>query len=408
LKVLQINTKVNSGSTGRIAEEIGKTLMLRGHESYIGYGRGNNKSVSKTIPIGEKFDVTLHGVETLLFDRHGLGSRSSTNKFLKVVDEIKPDLIQLHNLHGYYFNYKIFFDYVKKRKIQVVWTLHDCWSFTGHCTYFDNINCTKWIMGCNACPKKKMYPKSLLFDRSKLNFEEKKEAYGNYQNLQIVTPSFWLYNYINNSFLKQLRCQVIHNGIDLDVFKPFEVDRSVVAQLGLQGKKVVLGVASVWDKRKGLSDFIELSKILNFDYQIVLIGIDKKSKKTIPDNIICIDRTESTSQLAAYYSLATVFINPTWQDNFPTTNIEALACGTPVITYNTGGSPEAIDDNTGVIIDRGDISGLKDAIEMIAGKGKESYQEHCRNRAVKKFDKNIVMNSYVDFYEGLISNQGGN
>lgn len=392
MRTLQINTSVNSGSTGRIAEDIGRVLLENGHESYIAYGRGDRPSQSHKIKIGNKRDLYTHGLKTLFFDKHGLGSIRATKSFVQKIDDIKPDAIGLHNIHGYYINYKILFDYIKQKKIPTIWTFHDCWPFTGHCTYFDGVDCFKWETHCNKCPKTNYYPKALT-DRSYQNFEDKKEAFRDVKKLKIITPSHWLSSHVKNSFLKDYPVEVIHNGIDLKVFKPDQESYSA-------DEKIILGVASTWDARKGLEDFKTLRKNLPLSLKIVLIGLNNKQIESLPAGIQGISRTENIEELVKWYNKATVFVNPTYVDNFPTTNIEALACGTPVITYNTGGSPEAIDSETGVVVGKGDIKGLQTAIIEI-DKTKNMI-DLCRQRAEKHFNSKHRYLDYLNLYTNFI------
>jgi len=394
LKVLQINTVVNSGSTGRIAEDIGKTLISKGHESYIAFGRGNQKSASKLIKIGSKLDFYLHVVRSLFTDRHGFGSKRATRNFLKQIDVINPDAIGLHNIHGYYLNVEILFKYIKEKNIPVIWTFHDCWPFTGHCSY--NTDCDN----CKNCQRK--YPTSVFLNQVTRNYKDKELIFNKVNKLQIITPSIWLKDLVKQSFLKYT-VQCINNGIDLNQFQHSENYKKLKEKLHLQNKKIILGVASTWDKRKGLSDFIQLALLLDTCYQIILIGLTSKQIQGLPKNITGVQRTESIAELANFYSMADVYINPTHKDNFPTTNIESLACGTPVITYNTGGSPEAIDAITGKIIKKGDVKGLRHAIQDLALHSQEHYAKVCRTRAEQLFNKEDRYLDYLKLYERLIN-----
>lgn len=403
MRVLQINATVNSGSTGRIAEDIGLVLMNVGHESYIAYGRGNQPSKSNKIKIGNQWDTNWHGVVSLLLDRHGFASRKATKQLINKIEELKPDVINLHNIHGYYVNIEILFDYLKKINIPVVWTFHDCWPFTGHCTHFDSVGCEKWKTQCQNCPKKSFYPKSLLLDNSFKNYSDKKQIFNQLNNLHIITPSNWLKNLVKQSFLSKFPVSCIHNGIDLSKFSPVENVEKLIQKWNLKDKIIVLGVANVWQLSKGLSDFVKLAEVLSDAYQVVLIGLTKKQIAQLPKNIIGIERTESIEELAEYYSLANVFVNPTYQDNFPTTNIEALACGTPVVTYNTGGSPEALDSETGIVVEKGNVNDLKTAIERVTSAKTEYYdKEKCRKRAEKHFDKNERYQDYLQLFKTLV------
>jgi glycosyltransferase involved in cell wall biosynthesis len=388
MRVLQINDVVNSGSTGRIAEDIGTTLIDNNHESYITYAKGDRPSKSHKVRVGNKFDIYSHGLKTLLTDKHGLGSKGATKKLIKDIDVIKPDIIGLHNIHGYYLNYKILFEYIKRKEIPVLWTLHDCWPFTGHCAYFERFSCEKWKTQCHECPLTNYYPRSFV-DRSFDNYLDKKAAFQGVTDLKIITPSHWLKKYVKQSFLKDYPVEVIHNGIDLNIFKPNNKDF-------IQKEKIVLGVASVWHPRKGLFDFEKLRKILPSSFKIVLIGLTKKQISKLPEGIIGISRTENIEALVKWYNRATVFVNPTYIDNFPTTNIEAIACGTPVITYNTGGSPEAIDKNTGIVVDKGDVDKLAEEIQKIQ-KDKQMIA-NCRLRAESLFDSKQRFLDYLKLY----------
>ncbi len=398
--LLQINSVVNTGSTGRIAEEIGQIAISHGWNSFIAYGRNDCPSQSKLVKIGNVLDVKLHGVLTRIFDRHGLGSHRATVQLIKQIKKINPDIIHLHNLHGYYINIKVLFIFLHKFNKPVVWTLHDCWSFTGHCVYFDNIGCYKWETQCLKCPHKRNYPASFVLDQSKENYLLKKQLFCSLNNLTLVTVSNWLEKLLSKSFLKNNKTTTIHNGINTNIFKPLNDNKTHNNKL--KGKFVILGVASIWDYRKGFSDFIRLGKLLNDNYKIILIGLNKTQLKEIPESIIGVERTESAQELANLYAKADVFVNPTYEDNFPTTNIEALACGTPVITYRTGGSPEAIDDNTGIIVDKGNIDDLIVSIEKIKANGKAFYSKHCRERAIKYFKKEERYLEYLKLYDTLL------
>jgi putative colanic acid biosynthesis glycosyltransferase len=400
MKVLQINTTVNSGSTGRIAENIGEVLIANGHQSYIAYGRGSQSSQSHKIQIGTSLDWQLHGLKTRLFDRHGFGSAAATKKFIQQLKEIKPDIIHLHNIHGYYIHVGLLFSYLKETKTPVLWTLHDCWPFTGHCSYFDFVQCDKWKTHCHQCPLSKRYPESLFIDNSKGNFDDKKALFTGVENLKIVTPSHWLKNLLAASFLHQYPVTVIHNGVSMEVFKPAGENIAALKQkLGIADEFIILGVASIWDRRKGLADFITLSKKISADKKIILVGLSKELSKDLPANIIAIERTENIQELVTLYNLADVFVNPTLVDNFPTTNIEALACGTPVVTYNTGGSIEAVDSSTGFVVEKNDVIGLQKVIEEVQAKSKNHFTVQCRKRAVSFFNNEDRYTDYLKLYK---------
>lgn len=403
MKVLQINTAVNTGSTGRIAEEIGQAVIAAGHTSYIAYGRTSGKSHSHTIKIGSAFNQKIHGLQTRIFDNHGFASATATKRLVDEINCINPDIIHLHNLHGYYLHVGVLFEYLKEANKPVVWTLHDCWPFTGHCCYFDFVQCNKWKTHCEKCPLKKKYPESLVFDNSYKNFDIKKELFNGVQNLTMVTPSKWLSKLLQESFLHKYPVSVIHNGIDLSVFRPLaDAELSIRKKLNIGNGAVILGVASVWDRRKGLKDFIELSEKIQQADRIVLLGLTKEQQEGLPQNIIAVERTENLAEMVQLYNLATVFVNPTWVDNFPTTNIEALACGTPVITYDTGGSVEAVNNQTGLVVEKGNIEGLLNAIETVKQNGKNFFVAACRARAQALFNNKDRFGDYIQLYQSVL------
>ncbi len=357
MKVLQINSVCGIRSTGRICTDIADVLTANGHECKIVYGRETvpEKYKKYAVRIGSNTDVKLHALESRLFDNSGFGSKKATNDFIKWVKEYDPDVIHLHNIHGYYINIEILFNYLKSCNKRIIWTLHDCWPFTGHCSYFTMVKCEQWKAHCSYCVQKHCYPSSILADHCKSNFERKRALVSGIKDMTLITPSKWLADLVSESFLKKYPVKVIHNGIDLSVFKPTESD--LRKKYGLTDKKVILGVASVWDERKGLDDFIKLSDLLDRQYQIVLIGLSDRQLKKMPDNVIGIKRTDSVTELAQWYTTADVFINLTYEDNYPTVNLEAQACGTPCITYRTGGSVESVPEEN--IVDAGDISTIK-------------------------------------------------
>ena len=397
--LLQINVTANWGSHGRIAENIGELAMEHGWESHIAYGRYANKSKSEIYKIGSAIDIYNHVLQTRVFDRHGLASKQATRRLMEYIDSVAPDIIHLHNIHGYYLNYPLLFEYLQKSEIPVVWTLHDCWAFTGHCAYFDYINCDRWKFHCHHCPALGRYPHSSLFDRSSDNFNDKCKWFTSLKNMTIVPVSDWLASKVRQSFLSRYPIQVIHNGVDTSTFNYQSVKKE---DFGFQDKFIVLGVASVWDDRKGLADFLKLRNVLPEEYAIILIGLTNKQIKKLPQGILGISRTNRVKELAEYYSLADVYVNPTWEDNFPTTNLEAQACGTPVITYRTGGSIEAIYKGTGYIVEQGDIPAIVSIITKIKGTGKIPYMHTCRDHIVKNFEKSNTYQQYLYLYNTIL------
>lgn len=397
-KILQINIRINKGSVSRITEQIGLKVLEQGWESYIAYGRPSNPSKSKLIPIGSYSGVKWHYLMSTLIGRHGLYSTKATKELVEKIKKIAPDIIHLQNIHGYYINYRVLFEYLNATDIPIVWTLHDCWSFTGHCSHFVSVNCDRWKNGCHDCPLKHDYPRSLCFDFSKKDYELKKELFAGNKNLHLVPVSHWLEGLVKQSYFKDHDIRVIHNGIDLNVFYPRQ-------HKGTKNTKI-LGVAGVWGQGKGLYDFFTLRDRLPKDkFDITLIGLTTEQMAEIPDGIIGVQRTDSVDQLAEYYSDADIFVNLTYADTFPTVNLESLACGTPIITYRTGGSPETIDESTGIVIEQGDIDALVEAVYVyrhLIPLKREEQRKACRKRAEEYYEKGRCFEEYIALYKSLM------
>lgn len=400
-KLLQINSFLNSGSAGRIVEQIGELAIQNGWESYVAYGRKKNDSKSQAIKIGGNISILIHGFKSLVFDKHGLGSTFATKILIRKIEKINPDIIHLHGIHGYYVNYEVLFSYLNRVEKPVVWTMHDFWAVTGHCTYFTDINCNKWQNKCFNCPKSKNYPKSIFFDRSKINFLLKKDLFNTIKNLSVVSVSEWMGSLVEKTFLKNHFQKTILNGVDVNNFSPKNPSR-LLEKFNLKDKFILLGVATSWGERKGWHDFIELNRLLPEKYQIILVGLNKNLLKKLPNNIIGLTRTESTNELAELYSAADVVLSLSTQETFGLTTIEGFACGTPGIVYNCTASPELITPDTGFIVEKGDFVGLLNALSEIKSKGKEFYSEKCRDRAVNVYNKNLRFKEYIDLYSSLI------
>ena len=400
--IVQINVESNFGSTGKICVNISDYLESHGNDPHIAHGPIHRDTNNSTYQIGTKFDYYLHILNTRIFDKHGLGSKKATKEFLKKLKNSKPDLIHLHNIHGYYINYELLFQFIKDTEIPVIWTLHDCWSFTGHCTHFEYIDCEKYKTTCTKCPLTYTYPKSWLVDRSLKNFNQKKESFTGVKNLTLVPVSKWLATKVEQSFLSPYPIHTITNGIDINTFKPVQ-DSNYKKEKEWEGLKIILGVASVWDKTKGWEDFIKIAPNLKEDERIILVGLSKQQIETLPKNIIGIERTDSKEELIELYSLADVFMNLTYADTYPTTNLEALACGTPVITYKTGGSVEEITDYNGAIVEQGNYLDAYKAFENMGDIFKKTHSQIIRNNAIEKFDKNFQLKKYNELYQSLLN-----
>ena len=394
MKIAQVNS-VCSGSTGRISAGVACVLSANGDQSLLLYGRGGPADGIDCERIESKTAFYLHTAYARLSDRQGFASGAATRRLVARIAAFEPDVIQLHNLHGYYLDYRVLFHYLKSVGTPVVWTLHDCHAFTGHCAFFDMAGCGRWKTGCGNCPQKRAYPKSVLLDRSAKNYAEKRALCRGLKNLTIVTPSDWLKALAGQSFLKEYPIRTIHNGIDPTVFRPTNSDLRV--RYGIGDDRLILGVANVWEPRKGLSDFIALAKKLDGKAKIVLIGLSDRQIKDLPHGVTGIRRTASAAELAAWYTAADVFVNPTLEDNFPTTQIESLACGTPVVCYDTGGCAEALDETCGVVVPKGDVDGLAAGVERALFLLKS---QDCLKRAAA-FDQNDRFAEYVALYQRL-------
>lgn len=393
-KIVHINTFPNK-ATGSIMFSVHNELQkLDKWDSYVVWGRGRtpkDKVHEYNMQCG--WEIMMHGVLSRIFDNTGFNSDYATERLLQKMEYLMPDIIQLHNLHGYYINVKMLFEWIKHRNIPVVWTLHDCWAFTGHCAYFDYANCNCWKNGCHDCVQKKSYPASLVFDNSKLNWLRKKELF-NYKQLHLVTPSIWLHDLVKESFLKKLPCSVINNGIDTDVFKP----SSINCHIG--GKFKILGVASEWTPRKGLHDFIQLYRMLNHEQiEMTIVGLTSQQIEALPEGIRGMTRTDNIEQLVSLYQEADMFFNPTYEDNYPTTNLEALACGTPVCTYRTGGSIESVNESNGFVVEKNELGEVKKIIEE---------RLHSRKMGLhldidrKRISKEYMAEQYIKLYNDIL------
>lgn len=408
--IVQINPVLRKNtSTGRIMQEIGALAEKNGWKNYCAYSRGRDGMMNcstESIPVGNRISTALHGLATRLADRHGLASTIATRRFVEQLRHIDPDIVHIHNIHGYFLDYRVLFDYLSRSRAKVIWTVHDCWLFTGHCYCYSFAGCNRWQEYCHDCPQRGAFPRSILADRSRRNFSDKRKAFTSMpvDRMTIVPVSEWLKGELSRSFLKEYPMRVIHNGIDTDVFYPRR-DTSVRVNLGIgEDKKIILGLASIWSREKGLDDFIAMSRIIADDEVIVLVGVDKNIARRLPASIRAISRTTDIEQLAELYSEATAFVNPTWQDNYPTVNLEAISCGTPVVTYRTGGSIEAIDEsNGGIIVEQGDVSGLLSAVRHIASAGKYGFSDACRQFALDNFRKEARYDNYLKLYDENIS-----
>ena len=398
MKIVQINSLPN-GSTGKIAIQLNDMVNKKPNWNGLFFcGNWEKTSLREVHYWGLRFENKLSALLSMLSGFQNMFSVLGTLSLIYKLKRIKPDVIHIHNVHLWVINIPLLMKYIKKKHIKTVWTLHDCWSFTGHCPYFTLINCNKWKSGCYNCPQYMEYPKSFI-DNSKYMWKLKKKWFSGVKNMTIVTPSEWLARLVKKSYLKDYTVRVINNGIDLDVFKPRDSDFRDKQGIP-RNKYIILGVAFDWGKRKGLDVFVKLAKILDEKkYQIVLVGTDCNVDKILTENIISIHRTQNQQELAEIYSAADLFVNPSREDNFPTVNIESIACGTPVVTFRTGGSPEIIDETCGSVVDCDDVDTLENEIHRIC-ETKPYSEKACLERA-KTFDNRKRFEEYIKLYERI-------
>lgn len=392
--LLQINATANWGSTGKIAEQIGEKALSRGWDSYLAFGRKSTDSRLNLIHVGDKLGVLYHFFCHRFLDREGLASRLATRYLISRIKRINPDIIHLHNIHDHWINYPILFSYLGSISIPIVWTFHDCWAFTGHCAHFITHDCDKWRSRCFHCPSAK------YLDRSSQNYLLKEKYFTAIKDLHIVVVSEWLGNCVRKSFFRDKDIHVIYNGVDLSVFTPFASSLPYCFKLGK--KHTLLGVATSWSNTKGLSDYIELSKRLRDDIQIVLVGLNKNQVASIPKTIVAIPRTRNQSELRDLYVNADIVLSLSKAESFGLTIAEGLACGTPGIVYDNTAQPELISSETGVIVKTGDINALIDAIYHLLDYPLSPLA--CRKRAELYFNKDHSFDKYIDLYNALLQN----
>ena len=393
-RIAYINVVCNA-STGKIMCDTAKHASKEGFETYCFYGRGNAKKDINCIKIGNNFSILFHVfLGRLGFNGHG--SYFATKKLIKKLKEINPDIIHLHNIHGYYINLKVLFNYLKNEyKGKIIWMLHDCFAFTGYCSYFSLVSCDKWQKQCYKCPQKSMYPKE-IFDTSKREYNFKKKLFSGINNLTLVTPSYWLEGLVKKSYLKEYKIKTIYNGINLDVFKPIKDDIIYEKYNIPKNKKIFLGVANIWEERKGLNIFLELAKTIKKDEIIVLVGLNNKQVKEMPENIIGITRTENQLELAKLYTIADVFINPSYEETFSLVTVEALACGTPVVVCGLSAPRELVNESVGIVVNNYTPKNYyKSAKELM----KKNIKEKHLVEYVKKFSNDLMTQQNIELYK---------
>lgn len=405
-KLIQINVTANSGSTGRIAEQINHLAQQRGWSTFLAYGRDMQPCESQLIHVGNNWQVKEHFIESEIFDNDGLASRIATRKFIREIVEIKPDVIHLHNIHGHWLNYKILFEYLNTHDIPIVWTTHDPWPFTG-CGHFSLLNCYRWRDGgcTNGCPRKKGRLLKRLFEKTEKQFIQKRDLLLSNKNLTIVPNSRWMEDIVRQSFLKNNNIVTILNGIDIDLFKPYE-NKDILRKYGIDGCQYVVGVASVWYKNKGIDDYKKLALRLGERIKVVMVGGGLDSTELAKYGVIVVPRTENVNELTAIYTGAEVVLNLSYQESFGLTSVEGYGCGRPTVVFNCTASPELVEGGkTGRVVELGDIDGLVRAIDELVLVNQQELSKECRQRAVEFYDKNKKYIQYVELYESLLKNK---
>lgn len=406
MRVLQINTFYLYGSTGRIMYDLKKVMETNGIESYAAFGYGYNPTEEEqdtVYRIESDHELLISKLWTKAMGHHGFNNKSETKRFLKWVDEVKPDIIHMHNIHNHYLNVRMLLEYIAEKHIPCMLTMHDCWTFTGHCAYFDYSGCNKWKIGCHHCPSLRDYPKTFaLIDPSAWNYKQKQKLFAPL-NITFVSPSQWLCELQQLSFLKDKPCTVINNGVDISVFHP--IKSNVREKYGIGNRKMILAVSAGLSPRKGKEYLLQLPLKLNDDEVLVIVGLQKGQEKLLPETskVIGVQRTKTADEIVGLYSEADVFINPTLEDNFPTTNIEALACGTPVVAFSSGGSAEVITKDTGMSVEPRDMDGLVAAIRIVLDNGKGHYVDACRKKAESEYNKDVQSLKYIELYKNILS-----
>ncbi len=389
MKIVQINSSLN-GSTGMIARDISDYLDTKNIDNRLYYTQGSS-NISKYINYSSRKEIKLNALKSRIIGNYGFNSNHSTKILINYLEEYNPDIVHIHNIHGHDVNLETLVQYLNEKGKKIIWTMHDCWLYTGYCPYYTYARCDKWKEECHDCKLRKRY--SWFLDHSKSNFERKKKILANKENITFVTPSKWLAEDAKKSFLKGNKIEVIPNGIDLNLFRPVETD--LKKKLGLEDKKIILSIAMNVSERKGYNDILEVAKILDDEYRIAMVGLPKEIISTLPSNIVGFERTESKEQLVEFYNIASCFLNPTHEDNYPTVNIEAISCGTPVVAYSVGGASEVITEDTGISVKENDIEGLMNAINIICNK---DYKESCREYAKNHTSKEMMLESYYKLY----------
>ncbi len=397
MKVLQINACYGYLSTGIIVEDIEKLLIENGCESYIGY-QSKAKEMSNGYKIGTGLDRKFHGLYSRIFGKQGYVSKNQTRKFLKWVDEIKPDIVHLHNLHSNYLNFNILISYLAENNIKTVYTFHDCWAFTGKCTHYSFVKCNKWKEACGNCPKNKHEVPSLFFDVTSKVIKDRTEHLNKISDLTIVSCSNWMKKQVELSHLTPKKVVTIYNGVNTNIFKPHE--NSFRKDYSLNDKFVILGFANKWCLENNMAGVKSLVEQLKDDEKIVIVGCNEEQKKYFSayKKVIALGFIKDRLELSDIYASSNVFVNLTYEDTLPTVNMESLCCETPVITFNSCGSPELVSNENGMVVEQGNFDAIRKSIDIIKNDGiKVDY-----NKVKEVFDREKCYKKYIDLYRQIV------
>lgn len=348
MKYVQINANSWGWADAVILKKHAE-LQQQGADSFVIWGRGRVPKDDHEMLLLNKGEYEASAIATRLDGKYGFHNKASTKRLLDVLDSIQPDVVHLHSLIDYYVNVEMLFNWLASSKCSVIWTLHDCWPFTGGCMYFTMAKCDRWEKGCHKpcpCPAPERFPALNLRSRIDWCYEQKRRLFTCIpaERMTLIAPSEWMADLVQDSFLAKYPVQVVKNTIDEEIFKPTKSDFREANSL--EGKFLVIGVASGWGPRKGMDDFIRLACDLDDRFALLMVGLTKKQIAKLPNNtsarLIGVEKTNSREQLAGIYTCSDILFAPTKEDNYPTVNLEAQACGTPVITYDVGGAKETL------------------------------------------------------------------
>lgn len=409
-------------STGRIAVELCRMAEAGGHRALLCHARGTCPGDVPSLRVGNRMDTAAHALLARVTDRAGFYSRRSTRQLVSELEKYKPDLVHLHNIHGYYLHLPTLFEYLKRNDIPTVWTLHDCWAFTGHCAYYTMAEgapppdgerrraacgegCERWLNGCGNCVLLREYPRSWLVDQSARNWREKRALFSGVPHMVLVTPSEWLKDQVKRSFLGSYPVYALPNGIDLTAFAPcvdenFMRDTARFYGLDKAGNRpLIISAASAWDGRKGLDDLIELSEVLGEDYCVAAVGLDEYQIRSLPPHtVLGVPPTGNLNDLCALYTAADLYISLSHGETMGMTLVEALACGTQVLCYDTTAMPEIVTPEVGEVAPMGDMDAVADAVRRLCRSHKSPAD--CRARAAA-YAAPLRFGAYLKLYHNM-------